>query len=51
MTDEEKQQGNNILGLQTDELAGLTAEELAQNQTAINMLYTITVNLLMIIHL
>jgi len=38
MTEGEKQQGSNILGLQTDELAGLSAEELTQNQTAIKML-------------
>ena len=38
MTEGEKPQGNSILGLQTDELAGLSAEELTQNQTAIKML-------------
>ncbi|HHJ15896.1 MAG TPA: hypothetical protein ENJ80_04275 [Gammaproteobacteria bacterium] len=38
MAEEHKQQGGNILGLQTDELAGLSAEELTQNPTAIKML-------------
>lgn len=38
MVDEQKQHGRSILGLQTDELAGLSAEELTQNQTAIKML-------------
>lgn len=38
MAEEHKQHGGNILGLQTDELAGLSAEELTQNPTAIKML-------------
>ena len=38
MAEEQKQPGGNIIGLQTDELAGLSAEELTQNSTAIKML-------------
>ena len=38
MAEEQKRPGGNILGLQTDELAGLSAEELTQNPTAIKML-------------
>ena len=38
MADNHKQQGGSILGLQTDELAGLSAEELTGNSTAIKML-------------
>lgn len=37
MTQQEQNQ-NNILGLQTDELAGLSVEELNENPTAIKML-------------
>lgn len=38
MPDELKTQTGSILGLQTEELAGLSAEELTENPTAIKML-------------
>jgi hypothetical protein len=38
MPDEQKNQSGSILGLQTGELAGLSAEELTENPTAIKML-------------
>ena len=38
MTQNAEPQDKSILGLSTDELAGLTAEELTENQTAITML-------------